>query len=647
MAGGDDAQDHAATEDPPQRAPDPFLRFLIPAPKPRRAAPTALLQPPHRLIAPPELVMRPEERLFIVPPTRPDWLPPPPRSYQHSPSSSSSTGAVARPRPPVPPPPPPPSPSRRYHSSSPSPRPRPRPPFPPPTNDPWARNAGRFARQFAGVHVNGNARRGRSPVVPLPHDGGARFLPVPLPHDVGFQRPKAAAAAPHKEKEKKAWVAVQRKAESGARDEDRAAALSEGYSGGDEGSVEAEDVLQPQGKGEQQEDDDANRRLLLIDQQDDDVESSLPTDGTLDCSGRAGGGDRPSEVTPGPDQVPRLQGRMRRPEAECRHDIDTFTPGLLALYESLKPSEEHRSKQKQLVDSLAKSVSKEWPNAQMHLYGSCANSFGTSHSDVDVCLEMETGTQDAIEVLVKLADVLRTDGFENVEAITSARVPIVRMSDPGSGFSCDICINNLLAVANTKLLKDYAQIDQRLLQLAFLVKHWAKQRGVNETYRGTLSSYAYVLMCINFLQQCEPKILPCLQAMEPTYKLTVDGTECAYFDKVDQLQGFGADNKASVAELLWGFFHYWASQHHYKRDVISVRLGKTISKQEKRWTTRVGNDRHLVCIEDPFEVSHDLGRVVDRQTIRILREEMERAAVVLQHDDDPCVTLFEPYGCEN
>lgn len=128
------------------------------------------------------------------------------------------------------------------------------------------------------------------------------------------------------------------------------------------------------------------------------------------------------------------------------------------------------------------------------------------------------------------------------------------MSDPESGISCDICINNLLAVANTKLLKDYAQIDQRLLQLAFLVKHWAKQRGVNETYRGTLSSYAcvkiddihytrislflsppcsflslqiwvliffftwtyrYVLMCINFLQQCEPKILPCLQVFFP------------------------------------------------------------------------------------------------------------------------------------
>jgi DNA polymerase sigma len=70
-----------------------------------------------------------------------------------------------------------------------------------------------------------------------------------------------------------------------------------------------------------------------------------------------------SQVTSRPNQVPRLQGRTHRPLAECRHDMDAFTPGLLALYESLKPSEEHSSKQKQLVDSLAKSVSKEWPNA--------------------------------------------------------------------------------------------------------------------------------------------------------------------------------------------------------------------------------------------------------------------------------------------
>ncbi|CAL4890360.1 unnamed protein product [Urochloa decumbens] len=594
------AGDASTAEDgaPPPRplADDGFLRFLIPAPKPRPAPPAAAAArfvPPHRLVAPPPPVpvLRPEERLHIVPPTRPDWLPPP----------------APRPQPPPPPP-------RSHLAGRAGVRAR---PFPPAFNDPRARNAGRF-----GGHVNG--ARGRNP-----HNSGGRS---------GSQKPKAAPApAPAAHKEKKAWVAVEKKGED-AGDDDRAEG-SEGYAGGDEGDTEAEDQLEPDGE----QDTDDHRRGL---DQEDDAENSLAIPANHECS-EGGGVDQPSELVSQSNQGQNFRGRTRRWQVECRPDIDSFTPGLLALYESLKPSEEHNSKQKQLVDSLTKSVSKEWPNAQLHLYGSCANSFGTSHSDVDVCLEMETDTESTAEVLLKLADVLRADNFNNVEAITSARVPIVRMSDPGSGFSCDICINNLFAVANTKLLKDYAQIDQRLLQLAFLVKHWAKQRSVNETYRGTLSSYAYVLMCINFLQLREPKILPCLQAMEHTYTLNADGTECAYFDKVHELQDFGAENKESLAELLWAFFHYWAFHHDYRRDVISVRIGNKISKQEKNWTTRVGNDRHLMCIEDPFETGHDLGRGVDRQTIRILREEFERAASVLQYDDDPCVTLFERYDCEN
>lgn len=76
------------------------------------------------------------------------------------------------------------------------------------------------------------------------------------------------------------------------------------------------------------------------------------------------------------------------------------------------------------------------------------------------------------------------------QALTHARVPIVKFSDSDSKVACDICANNLLAVANTRLLQNYSRIDNRLRPLAFLVKHWAKRRQVNETYRGTLSSYA-------------------------------------------------------------------------------------------------------------------------------------------------------------
>ncbi|XP_042511124.1 UTP:RNA uridylyltransferase 1 isoform X2 [Macadamia integrifolia] len=327
----------------------------------------------------------------------------------------------------------------------------------------------------------------------------------------------------------------------------------------------------------------------------------------------------------------------------CRSDIDRLNAPFLAIYESLIPAEEEKAKQKQLMTLLEKLVNKEWPNAQLYLYGSCANSFGVSNSDIDVCLAIDDTDFNKSEILLKLADILQSDNLQNVQALTRARVPIVKLMDPTTGISCDICINNVLAVVNTKLLRDYAQIDARLRQLAFIVKHWAKSRGVNETYQGTLSSYAYVLMCIHFLQQRKPAILPCLQGMETTYTVTIDDIECAYFDRVDALRNFGAQNKEKIAQLIWEFFDYWAYRHDYANAVISVRTGSIISKQAKDWTRRIGNDRHLICIEDPFETSHDLGRVVDKHSIKILREEFERAANIMQYDPDPSVNLFERY----
>ncbi|KAL8267800.1 hypothetical protein R6Q59_001598 [Mikania micrantha] len=340
-----------------------------------------------------------------------------------------------------------------------------------------------------------------------------------------------------------------------------------------------------------------------------------------------------------------LNQRMRnhRSRTECRGDINRLNAHFLEIYQSLIPPEEEKEKQKQLMALLNKHVTNEWPGARLYLYGSCANSFGFSKSDIDVCLAMGDADVDRSEILLKLADILKSDNLENVQALTRARVPIVKLMDPVTGISCDICVNNLLAVINTKLLRDYAKIDVRLRQLAFIVKHWAKSRGVNETYQGTLSSYAYVLMCIHFLQQRTPSILPCLQRMEITYKVNVDNVECSYFDQVDKLQGFGSRNGESISQLVWAFFNYWAYCHDYANDVISIRMGSLLSKREKDWTRRIGNDRHLICIEDPFEVSHDLGRVVDKRSIRVLREEFERAAEILQYDPNPCVKLFEPY----
>ena len=49
---------------------------------------------------------------------------------------------------------------------------------------------------------------------------------------------------------------------------------------------------------------------------------------------------------------------------------------------------------------------------------------------------------------------------------------------------------------------------------------------VNDSYRGTLSSYCYVLMCIHLLQQRQPPILPCLHSIKPPTLFRCAQTTC-------------------------------------------------------------------------------------------------------------------------
>ena len=105
---------------------------------------------------------------------------------------------------------------------------------------------------------------------------------------------------------------------------------------------------------------------------------------------------------------------MLKRQMECRIDIHRLNAPLLAIYESLIPPEEERAKQKQLLALLEKLACKEWPEARLYLYGSCANSFGVSKSDIDVCLVFNEDINKS-EILLKLADILQSDNLQNVQ----------------------------------------------------------------------------------------------------------------------------------------------------------------------------------------------------------------------------------------
>jgi len=101
----------------------------------------------------------------------------------------------------------------------------------------------------------------------------------------------------------------------------------------------------------------------------------------------------------------------------------------LSIFESLVPSEEEIAKQKQLLTSQSRIINKEWPNSKLYLYGSCANSFGFSNSDIDLCLSIDDKGMSKVDIILKLADILQAGNLQNIQVSSSIlNIPADRLS---------------------------------------------------------------------------------------------------------------------------------------------------------------------------------------------------------------------------
>lgn len=112
----------------------------------------------------------------------------------------------------------------------------------------------------------------------------------------------------------------------------------------------------------------------------------------------------------------------------------------------------------------------------MQLFGSCVNGFGSSSSDMDLCLTLRsdpTGKSlDArrLEVMIHdLATLLHGHPpvlKSSILPIVHAKVPIVKftyVSQSGRRhIQCDLSLYNVLACSNTRLLRTYCDLDPRV-----------------------------------------------------------------------------------------------------------------------------------------------------------------------------------------
>ncbi|KAI8644623.1 hypothetical protein BD408DRAFT_413010 [Parasitella parasitica] len=306
---------------------------------------------------------------------------------------------------------------------------------------------------------------------------------------------------------------------------------------------------------------------------------------------------------------------------------DNLSIDIIKMYQDLLPSKDSYDKRVKFVDRIEHLLNEEWPDHDIkaNVFGSSVNDLGTSSSDVDLCITTAWNGLRNVRLLAKL---FRKCGMQHVVCVPRAKVPIVRLFDPELQLSCDINVNNTLALQNTKMIKTYVALDSRVRPLIMTIKHWTKQRQLNDAANGgTLSSYTWTCMIINFLQQRQPPILPVLHEIEHEGK-----NEDYFFDNVEKLKDFGLANKESLGGLLFAFFRRFAIEFDYDDQVVSVRHGRYLSKKEKGWDT--GRNKMSLCVEEPFNVGRNLGNSADITSVHGLRCEFQRFLDLLFAGDD-------------
>lgn len=254
-------------------------------------------------------------------------------------------------------------------------------------------------------------------------------------------------------------------------------------------------------------------------------------------------------------------------------------------------------------------------NCRLQLFGSTVNCLGTCDSDLDICMTIEgnlTGKGiDCVKILGQVLKVLeQREEVQEMEPVLAARVPILKFKF--NQFCVDLSMYNLCALHNSRLLRTYVLIDNRVAKLSYLVKRYAKACKIADASRGSLSSYAWSLMVIHFLQQIQPPILPVLQ--ETTDKtvrpIGVGGWNVWFNSDTNNLRM--EPNRLTLTELFKQFFLYYGT-FDFNQYVISIRKLAKISKFKKNW------NNCMMAIEDPFELTYNLSsRLDDAMAIYII-----------------------------
>lgn len=191
-------------------------------------------------------------------------------------------------------------------------------------------------------------------------------------------------------------------------------------------------------------------------------------------------GDEEKEVDDGGESLaPALLTSTPAPWLTYSYQYDKKAPPfvrlhneILTLCEYIAPSVHEMNQRDAVLIEVTEIIHSLWPKSTVSVFGSQMTKILTPTSDLDILvMNVPESKHDPLEMYGLLAEKLKDSSLVSyVEAITNAKVPIVKFDHRKSGISVDICINNDSGVRTGKLIRKFVREYPPLRPLVLVLK---------------------------------------------------------------------------------------------------------------------------------------------------------------------------------
>lgn len=310
-------------------------------------------------------------------------------------------------------------------------------------------------------------------------------------------------------------------------------------------------------------------------------------------------------------------------------DAGNFEQQLTIFMNSVRPEfPAIIDKYKWVCYDLEKTLRNVFRNCKIHAFGSTITGLCFKDSDVDIYVELPDDTLKKYnsEQLLKTARRALFNNnrvFNDIVCIFKAKTPIVKCYHLPTRIHCDFNFKNMLGVCNSRLISYYLSLDHKLTEMMLILKFWAKIHEISGSHKFT--NYALAMLLIFYLQH-PPYNLPPVEVLQTNSTFYQEywngGFSPLYNFRSEEL------SNVSLIELLKGFFNFYMT-FEFGLYVISPFVGRTILKiaffepeklfddfaTYKAYLQKAPNPSPLLlesamCIQDPFELSRNVGGIV-------------------------------------